>query len=595
MFKKATSSLVSAILILSLASCSGGGDNSNTQTTSKATSNSSELSSSQNTSNSSENKDPLGKFEEPVVLTAVLQVSTPDPGIDPDVKNPEDNYYLEVLKDQYNIEIKYIWSVPPEQFDQKMSIAMTSDDLPDILKDLTSIQYSTLEKNNRLADLSPGLDYALPTLMEYWQRIPEIFQIYNKDGKQLGLPQYWDPRRGAMLMYIRQDWLDKLGLEIPKTVEEFKEVNRAFVEDDPDGNGQKDTYGLQLSKSSSYQSQTSNTVGAYLQMFGAYPNTWIDDGSGNLIPGIIQPQVKEGLKFLNELYTAGLIDPEFVVKDSTKVTEQTVSGKQGILFSPWWAASTSPFQALLKDPSIKYVTAQIPGIDGPGKTVVDRVSISSVTALNSKAQDKVEAFIKMENFTHYWEDYTFTDYKGEFTTKLTAPVDQEKRKTRSVWNWYPGGSYLDPFDINTQFEVTNDAYNSKNPELLTIGKTHEFYSQYDTFLKMEKGEIPWANELSGFMARANPNGSWKVTRDIFEAGDYVYNEKYGLSTKTEQTKGVTLNTMAEELFIKIVMGEAPLDDFDKFVENWKKLGGDTIIQEVNENYKAQQEEAKSKQ
>ena len=48
------------------------------------------------------------------------------------------------------------------------------------------------------------------------------------------------------------------------------------------------------------------------------------------------------------------------------------------------------------------------------------------------------------------------------------------------------------------------------------------------------------------------------------------------------TKKATLDKLELETFTKIIYGESPVDEFDKFVDNWKKLGGDQISTEVGE-------------
>jgi extracellular solute-binding protein family 1 len=65
----------------------------------------------------------------------------------------------------------------------------------------------------------------------------------------------------------------------------------------------------------------------------------------------------------------------------------------------------------------------------------------------------------------------------------------------------------------------------------------------------------------------------------------VYNEFTGASTRTMIDNGATLEKLTEETFIKIIAGEKSVDEFDKYVETWKNLGGDKITEEVNEWYK----------
>ena len=65
--------------------------------------------------------------------------------------------------------------------------------------------------------------------------------IEYDDGKIYGV---FNKFEGGTLPTVRQDWMEKLNLEEPKTLDDFYNVFKAFKEQDPDGNGKDDTYGL---------------------------------------------------------------------------------------------------------------------------------------------------------------------------------------------------------------------------------------------------------------------------------------------------------------------------------------------------------------
>jgi putative aldouronate transport system substrate-binding protein len=65
----------------------------------------------------------------------------------------------------------------------------------------------------------------------------------------------------------------------------------------------------------------------------------------------------------------------------------------------------------------------------------------------------------------------------------------------------------------------------------------------------------------------------------------VYSE-YTAVTKTMERKWANLQKLETETFFKIVMGDQPLDSFDKFVSEWKSQGGDDITKEVQDELKA---------
>ena len=79
----------------------------------------------------------------------------------------------------------------------------------------------------------------------------------------------------------------------------------------------------------------------------------------------------------------------------------------------------------------------------------------------------------------------------------------------------------------------------------------------------------------------------QIASVVYEGRDISMPERYiGPPTRTMQSRGDYLNTMERETFTKIIYGEVPIEEFDKFVEDWHGSGGENISKEVNEWYDA---------
>src|SRR5690606_30780370 len=122
--------------------------------------------------------------------------------------------------------------------------------------------------------------------------------------------------------------------EAPKTIEELISVAKAFVEQDPDGNGNNDTYGISMDQTFGY---VMDAIGAALK---GYPKVWIEDSEGKLVYGSIQPEMKETLRVMNELYQLKAFNPEFAVNNAQKEQEEYTEGKVGIVFGPFFRPGT---------------------------------------------------------------------------------------------------------------------------------------------------------------------------------------------------------------------------------------------------------------
>ncbi|MBE9916183.1 extracellular solute-binding protein [Paenibacillus donghaensis] len=522
--------------------------------------------------------DPMGKYPDTVTVTEVLGYNPPEDPRTMQGITPEQNAYLKDLKDMMNIEVKYKWAVPSSQFEQKFSLAMASADLPDIME-LDQKNYEKLKNQGMLADLTSAYnDYASPVLKKYMESDGGFaMKTFTSDGKLLAIPAFEDPFLSTQLLWIRKDWLDNLKLQPPKTIDELEKVAEAFVKNDPDQNGKNDTYGIALQKDIFFWGFD---LRGLFNGFGAYPSigdkqsAWIKDSSGKLVPGLIQPEVKTALGKLQQWYKDGVLNKEFALKDENKAVEDITAGKVGISFGEWWYPNWPLNLNVDKDPKAEWIAVQIPGLDGPGKSLVPKIRSNKVYAVN-KNMKHPEAAIKMINF-----------YIEMGNKKY---MDKNKPEQGYVYNWFNPRIY-NPADIETIYTEVNKALDANQTEITLddenykhvadVFKATKDYLAGDT--KNASKGINWGQ----YFSRAAKDGGWGLTRQIKESQAFVNNEFYGLPTPTQVEKGPQLDKLMQESFTKIIMG-APLDEFDKFVSSWKSLGGDQITQEVNDWYSAQ--------
>ena len=151
----------------------------------------------------------------------------------------------------------------------KIGLDIISGDLPDVFC-CTPTQLVELVKNDRIADLTTVFEeYASDRTKTIVAADPIGFDSGKFDGKLYGISQlHFGYISSIVQIYVRQDWLDNLGLSAPTTYDELYEVCRAFTYDDPDGNGIDDTYGFALYKKFDYLNQ-------FFNGFHAYPNIWM--------------------------------------------------------------------------------------------------------------------------------------------------------------------------------------------------------------------------------------------------------------------------------------------------------------------------------
>ncbi|WP_098744090.1 extracellular solute-binding protein [Paenibacillus sp. EZ-K15] len=519
--------------------------------------------------------DPLGKYPETVTVTQVLGYNPPEDPRTPQGITPEQNAYFKDLKDMLNIEVQYKWTVPSSQFEQKFSLAMASADLPDIME-LDQKNFEKLKKQGMLADLTQAYnDYASPALKKYMESDGGFaMKTFTSEGKLLAIPGFEDPFLSTQLLWIRKDWLDNLNLQPPQTMDELEQVAKAFVQQDPDQNGKNDTYGIAMQKNLFFWGFD---LRGFFNGFGAYPSigdnqsAWIKDDSGKLIPGLIQPEVKTALGKLQSWYKEGILDKEFALKDENKSVEDITAGKVGISYGEWWYPNWPLNLNVDKDPKAEWIALQIPGLDGPGKSMVPKIRSNKLVVVNKKMKNP-EAAIKMINF-----------YIEVGNKKY---MDQNKAEKGYVYNWFVPRIY-NPAQIDTIYTEVNKALDANQSEITLDDENYknvaDVFKATKDYLAGNTADASKGVNWGQYFSRAAKDGGWGTTRQIKESQAYVNNEFYGLPTATQVEKGSQLDKLMQETFTKIVMG-ASLDEFDKFVQSWKSLGGDQITQEVNDWY-----------
>jgi len=150
-----------------------------------------------------------------------------------------------------------------------------------------------------------------PNIREYYSTYytdMTMFLAANDDGTIWRIPG--DVSESCCLtLLVRQDWLEALNMKALTNTKEFKEMLRAFTEDDPDKNGQDDTYGF-TGAGTEWRSRA-----PFMYPFKADPINFVLK-DGKVSHGSIQPEMKEALAFMRECFTAGYIDPAILTSNN---------------------------------------------------------------------------------------------------------------------------------------------------------------------------------------------------------------------------------------------------------------------------------------
>lgn len=310
------------------------------------------------------------------------------------------NEYTKFLEKKTGIDFDFEVMVNPEQ---KIKILLAADDeLPDLLFGIRFGQDMLIKygKNGTgaLVDLGEYMDnygYYLneclsSTIVENIEK-----RLTTEDGGRYFMPAIGE-QTGNMYTckaFINKKWLDKLGLEVPKTTEEFKNVMQRFVNEDPNGNGKKDEIGI-----------TGCTNGwnaipwhFFMNSF-TYDDIWtqlVVDKDNKVSSVLYTPEFKKGLEYVNSLYNAGVYDENAFTQDSAALRMQCQSDDE--ILGCIVAADIDSYFANVPERILDYVALPpLEGPDGIAYTVKTDVDVVTNGVMTKYCKNKLAAFRLMD-------------------------------------------------------------------------------------------------------------------------------------------------------------------------------------------------------
>ncbi|QAY59075.1 extracellular solute-binding protein [Microbacterium protaetiae] len=279
----------------------------------------------------SSDDDATGKTDKTITWMAMLHTAT----------TPEaDGPVQKALEDYTGRSVDFQW-VPDASKDEKINAALASDSLADItsLTNITNTSVRQALKSGQFWDVEKYLkDY--PNLAKINQ---DTIASARVDGHLYGIPFQKQMARYGVL--IRQDWLDKLGLEVPHTIEDLAKVAVAFTNDDPDGDGKDDTTGF-LDRAESFNLGFKMLAG----YFGAGNNFELND-EGKIVPSFDTDAFRRAMQWYHGLYEQGAVNNEFVTVQKKNQQDAIAQGKGGIVVTGLFEAKNYMALAQSADPN----------------------------------------------------------------------------------------------------------------------------------------------------------------------------------------------------------------------------------------------------
>jgi putative aldouronate transport system substrate-binding protein len=492
---------------------------------------------------------PLPIVSKPLTLTMFVAM---DAKVAATMKNYNEIAVFKELEKRTGIHIDFIHpaSMDAAAIKEQFNLMVASGDLPDLIyynwiSDFNGGPNKAI-KDGVIMPLNDLVDKYSPNLKKFMSSDPKANkQMRTDDGTLYVYPEAQSPEQYAKVnpnpnpafqtfgWQIRQDWLEKLNLKSPETIEDWYEVLKAFKTKNPSGSGKDDEIPLAPKGAGDLQ----NWVRAWGINYGFYHD-------GNTVKfGPYTPEYKEALTTLAKWYKEGLIDPDFGLTDAKQFDAKVVGNRAGS-----WTGSTSGtfgrFVQLMKakDPTVKLSGTVPPYVKGTKSYNfnVDEIKVANGggIAISAKSKHAKEAAM--------WLDY---GYSPEGALLHTFGIEGESYKMVN------GSPQLLP-------EITN------NPKGLSIDEALSKYSRGSGGLAFVMTPEIWQQRMS-LPEQQQIIGLWK-------AGSYDRTMPPGVTPTIEESTQMasiltTVNTYRDEQFLKIVMGQAPISEFDNYMKTLKGM------------------------
>ena len=507
---------------------------------------------------------PYGKYPEQLTYT-LGKLSGANNSNLPDGETYENNAYTRLLNERLNVQNQDVFEAMDEQYTDSVTMVIAQNDLPDVMivEDLDELQY--LVDNDMIADLTDSYNNCMSDTIKniYGSYGRDILDVVTFGGKIMAIPET-NISDGPNLIWLRKDWMDALGLSAPRTLSDVEEIIRQFKEKDPGHNGAGNTVGLvcdtSLCGGCGYSSEY--TLDIIFAAYGAFPKQWIYDEDGNVVYGSVQPEAKEALAHIHELYKEGILDQDFLMRTSSNLIELIVDGQCGSFFGPWWAPNNPLMQAVEQNKDAEWQPYLI-ATEESGLTSYHTQNPSGKYIVVRKGYEYPEIACKIVSVLFDYLRYNDRDNQ-EIVDYYKENVDPTAR----------------PFAINVDYnnalqicygELNHVFAGDKSADELNVLE-YSYYEACESYLK--DAENASAEDWAAYTSRIT---ACKILND--GRTNKVESLYFG-ETETMVTDWWSLENLESDTYLKIVTGESSLDEFDRFVENWYQNGGETITKEV---------------
>ena len=454
---------------------------------------------------------------------------------------PEEGNEIETaVEDVVGVDLDITW-VPNSSYGDKVNITLAGDYLPHVMviqgKDPGFVRNAEAGAFWDLTDYLGDYENLATTF-------PEVQKASSVNGKVYGVYRARDVMREAVI--IRKDWLANLGLDLPETTEDLQAIAKAFTEDDPDGNGQDDTYGIIVPKWPGTIG-TNSPWDAMETWYGA-GNRWTER-DGELTPNFTTDEWLDAVQYERGLVEDGVVNADFATFDSANWNEPFLNGKGGIIIDVHSRAGVLINLFKESDPENfdQYVdvAGNLTGPDGE-LHALPTTGYSGFLAI-PKAKVRTEAELR-----------AVLEVLNDLNSAEAGPI---------LNNGIEGVTYELEGDLAV---AVDDAPQALKDTVMSYSQLGMNVTGFQGYLPKQASDY----EQEMYDKRKEIEAADTESAEFDPSAPYV--------SPTYVSKGAQLDTIVADARIQYIAGQIDLDALKAAVELWRTSGGDDIITEINE-------------
>ncbi|UYO02424.1 extracellular solute-binding protein [Paenibacillus sp. PSB04] len=448
------------------------------------------------------------------------------------------------LVEKTGVNVKYVHP-NDQQTKEQFNLMIASDELPDTVEyDWTGRSAGSYPggpekaiKDGVILELNDLIDKYAPNLKKKLEADKELDKMVKTDsGKYYVFPMIRNPSglvfRGPI---IRKDWLDDLNLPVPTTIAEWETTLKAF----------KDQKGAKAPLSVTYTGGNFEIRDAFIGAYHTSNSFYIDD-EGKVKYGPVDPQYKDFLALFRKWFAEGLFDKDFALTDGKALDNKILTGQTGATVSLLSGGLGKWMDAMKKqDPKFKLVGAPYPTIQ-KGEVPFTGQRDFKYNPGPSKA---ITTAAKNPELVARWLDYAYSD---EGAMLFNFGIEGE---SYSMDNGTP--VYTDLIKNNEKYSLQQmvSQYSKPNgPYEADERRNWNTFPEQDEAVKIWSQTDAEKHTLPAFLTPTDEE-SKELGKILTDVGNYK-----------------------EEMFVKFIVGKEPMENYDAYVAQIKKLGIDRAVE-----------------